>query len=127
LIPPEAIEQLKNQIPIFINDQGETYIKDKNDKIQKVEIDALGQLFTVNENGEREILDSKENPQKLNFQVHKDDKGHKFIVNKKGQQMVVKVDKKGQEYVITDEGKKVIINQQIKTDLQKSQEVKNHL
>jgi hypothetical protein len=42
LIPPEAIEQLKNQIPIFINDQGETYIKDKNNKIQKVEIDALG-------------------------------------------------------------------------------------
>jgi hypothetical protein len=101
---------LKNKIQIFINDQGVTYIKEKNNNIQKVEINALGKLFTINEAGEREIVKSKENLDKLNFQVHTDEMGHKFIVNRKGQQMVVKVDKKRQEYVINDDGMKIIIN-----------------
>jgi hypothetical protein len=72
-------------MPIFINDCGETYIKDKSNKILKVELDALGQLFTVSDSGERESVASKEHPQKLNFQVHSDEKGRKFIVNRKGQ------------------------------------------
>lgn len=62
-----------------------------------------------NANGERVYLNKNAPPPAFNIQVN--DKGERFIVDKKGNRVLVKKDKDGNDYVIGENGQKVVISQ----------------